>query len=277
MKVHEYAIALAWEDSTGRGTADYASYSRRFRAGPPGKPATIGSADPAFRGDQRLLNPEEMLVMSLSSCHMLSYLALCALRHVRVVSYSDAATGRMRADRDGGRFDEVVLRPDVVVADERDLAIARELHERAHASCYIASSVGFPVRHEATVRAGTAVLAAARKDLAARLPDRPGALGELGAVLGRAGVSLEGGGGFAGVVHFLVRDADAATAALRGAGIEVLGVRDVLELRLDQQTPGELGAVARALGAAGVNIETIYTDHDHVLIVVVDDAERARP
>ena len=276
MKAHDYEVALAWEGNTGRGTADYAAYSRQFRAVSPGKPALVGSADPSFRGDRQLVNPEELLVMSLASCHMLSYLALCALRKIRVVDYRDRATGRMRADKDGGRFEEVVLHPHVVIEDEAQLADARALHEQAHASCYIASSVDFPVRHDATVTVGAVTLPAKRKDLAARLPDRPGALGELGDVLGRAGVSLEGGGGFAGVVHFLVRDAEVATAALRAAGIEVLGVRDVLELRLDQETPGQLGAVARVLGTAGVNIECVYSDHDHKLILVVADLAAAR-
>ena len=273
MKAHDYEVALAWEGNTGRGTADYAAYTRQFRAVAPGKAALVGSADPAFRGDRKLVNPEELLVMSLASCHMLSYLALCALREIRVVDYRDRATGRMRADKDGGRFEEVVLHPHVVIEDESQLEAARALHEQAHAGCFIASSVGFPVRHDATVTVGAVTPAAKRVDLAARLPDRPGALGELGEVLGRAGVSLEGGGGFGGVVHFLVRDAEVATTALRAAGIDVLGVRDVLELRLDQETPGELGAVARVLGAAGVNIECVYSDHDHQLILVVDDAE----
>lgn len=270
MKLHDYAIALSWEGNTGRGTADYAGYARQFRAAAAGKPAVVGSADPAFRGDRRLVDPEELLVMALASCHMLSYLALCARRGVCVVEYTDRATGRMRE-----QFEEVVLRPRVVIADPARLGLAHELHAEAHAACFIARSVAFAVRHEPIVVAGTAILPAKRRDLAARLPDRPGALGELGEVLGRAGVSLEGGGGFGGIVHFLVRDADAATAALRTAGIEVLGVRDVVELRLDQDRPGQLGALARALGEAGVNIECVYSDHDHQLVLVVDDPDAA--
>lgn len=276
MKAHEYSLSLVWEGNSGRGTADYAAYSRQFRANAAGKAAVIGSADPSFRGDKQLHNPEDLLVMSLASCHMLSYLALCALKKIRVLDYRDHATGRMVADRSGGKFEQVTLHPHVVIADAADLEAARALHEPAHASCYIASSVNFPVTHEATVVAGTVTLPSARKDLAARLPDRPGALADFGEVLGNAGVSLEGGGGFGGVVHFLVRDPDIATAALRAANIEVLGVRDVLELRLDQEKPGALGAVTRALGKAGVNIECQYSDHDHQLILVVDDLEAAR-
>jgi organic hydroperoxide reductase OsmC/OhrA len=273
MKEHEYTLALTWEGNTGRGTADYAAYSRQFRATSPGKAAVVGSADPSFRGDKRLLNPEEMLVMSLSSCHMLSYLALCALNKIRVLEYSDAATGRMAADRNGGKFEEVVLHPRVVIAEADDLGVARELHEQAHASCYIASSVNFPVRHEATVDHGSQPTPPSpRKDLSVRIPDRPGALAELGERLGKAGVNLEGGGGFDGVVHFLVRDAEAARAALRELDPVI---RDVLETRLDQEKTGQMGALARALGDAGVNIECVYSDHDHRLILVVDNTEAA--
>ena len=273
MKAHEYTLALTWEGNTGKGTADYAGYSRQFRATSAGKAAVIGSADPSFRGDKRLLNPEEMLVMALSSCHMLSYLALCALKKIRVLEYTDAATGRMAADRNGGKFEEVVLHPRVVIAEGDDLAAARELHEQAHASCYIASSVNFPVHHEASVNHGPAPTPPSpRKDLSARIADRPGALAELAELLGKAGVSLEGGGGFGGVVHFLVRDADAAKAALRDFDPVI---RDVLETRLDQEKTGQMGALARALGDAGVNIECVYSDHDHQLILVVDNAEAA--
>jgi organic hydroperoxide reductase OsmC/OhrA len=275
---HDYAIDLTWEGNLGNGTADYAAYGRQWRAVAPGRPAIVGSADPTFRGDRRLVNPEDMLVASLSSCHMLSYLALCARRRLRVLDYRDRATGRMRTDRDGGgRFEEVVLHPAVTIAEGDDVELARSLHEPAHRGCFIAASVSFEVRVEPRVAAGHAPAPPPRrKDLAVQLPDRPGALAELGERLGAAGVSLEGGGGFTvaghSVVHFLVGDADAAIAALRAAGIAVLGVRDVLEVRLDQGTPGQLGRLARALADAGVNIDCVYTDHDHRLVLCVDDA-----
>lgn len=185
MKAHEYTIALAWEGNTGRGTADYAGYSRQFRATAPGKPAVVGSADPSFRGDKRLLDPEDMLVMSLSSCHMLSYLALCALKNIPVLDYRDNATGVMRADRNGGKFDEVVLHPEVVIAKGADLEAARSLHHEAHEGCYIASSVNFPVRHDATVVHGTVAAPARRVDVSVKL----GSLAELTAKLGAAGIT----------------------------------------------------------------------------------------
>jgi len=117
-------------------------------------------------------------------------------------------------------------------------------------------------------------------DVAIRLEDRPGALAEMGESLGRAGVSIEGGGGFVwagkGIVHFLFADGEAARRALAGAGIEVLAVREVLLQRLDQETPGQLGKIARAMAEAGVNIEAVYSDHANQLVLVVDDLERGR-
>ena len=118
------------------------------------------------------------------------------------------------------------------------------------------------------------------KDLTIALEHRPGALAEMGEALGSAGVSIEGGGVFVmdgkAVAHFLFHDAAAARAALERAGIRVLAENDVLVHRLRQAEPGQLGKFARRMADAGVNIETQYSDHDHNLILVVDDLERAR-
>lgn len=118
------------------------------------------------------------------------------------------------------------------------------------------------------------------RDLTLRLAHRPGALAEMGEALGRAGVSIEGGGAFAvggeGIAHFLVADAVAARTALAAAGIEVLADREVLVQRLDQAQPGQLGRIARAMAAAEVSIEALYSDHVNRLILVVDDLERGR-
>lgn len=117
-------------------------------------------------------------------------------------------------------------------------------------------------------------------DLQIRLDNRPGALAQMGEVLGRAGVSIEGGGVFlvdgVGVAHFLFRDGAKARTALRSAGIDVVRMSDVVTYRLDQAQPGQLGSVTRRLAQAGVNIEVMYSDHDHQLILVVDDAVKAR-
>jgi hypothetical protein len=117
-------------------------------------------------------------------------------------------------------------------------------------------------------------------DLAIALENRPGALAEMGDALGRAGVSVEGGGAWvvngSGVAHFLFTDGAAARRALEAAGIKVIGQREVLVQRLNQNEPGQLGKISRRMAEAGVNIEVIYSDHDHQLILVVDDIEKGR-
>jgi hypothetical protein len=118
------------------------------------------------------------------------------------------------------------------------------------------------------------------KDLAIELENRPGALAEMGDALGRAGVSIGGGGAFVvkgrGVAHFLFADGAAARRALEAAGIRVLAERDVLVQRLNQAEPGQLGKISRLMAEAGVNIEILYSDDDHQLILVVDDIAKGR-
>ncbi len=114
------------------------------------------------------------------------------------------------------------------------------------------------------------------KDLGIHLDDRPGTLAEMGEALGGAGVSVEGGGVFAGVAHFLFHDGRAAREALEAAGIRVFEENDVVTVRLRQDEPGQLGKIARRMAEARVNIGVQYSDHDHQLILVVDDLERGR-
>jgi hypothetical protein len=117
-------------------------------------------------------------------------------------------------------------------------------------------------------------------DLSLLLDNRPGALAEMGEALGRAGVSVEGGGAWVvnghGVAHFLVEDGESASRALEAVGIRVLAVREVLAQRLRQDQPGQLGALTRRMGEAGVNIEVLYSDHANQLILVVDDVSKGR-
>jgi hypothetical protein len=118
------------------------------------------------------------------------------------------------------------------------------------------------------------------RDLTIRLQNRPGALAEMGEALGKAGVSVEGGGGFLcggeALFHFLFEDTIAARQALQAVGIEVLEDREVLIQRLKQDKPGQLGAISRLMADAGVNIEVVYSDHQNQLILVVDDLEKGR-
>ena len=118
------------------------------------------------------------------------------------------------------------------------------------------------------------------KDLTISLENRPGALAEMGDALGRAEVSIEGGGAFVvegrGVAHFLFEDGDAARRALEAAGIQVLEEREVLVQRLNQTEPGQLGKISRKMAEAGVNIEVVYSDHQNQLILCVDNKEKGR-
>ncbi len=153
MRTHRYAARVEWTGNRGEGTASYRAYGRDHRIEAPGKPPIEGSADPAFRGDAARYNPEELLLASLSGCHMLWYLHLCAEAGVVVVGYADAAEGEMIEEADGGgRFTSVALRPEVTLAAGADRDKALALHAAAHAKCFIARSVNFPVTHHPVVR-----------------------------------------------------------------------------------------------------------------------------
>jgi organic hydroperoxide reductase OsmC/OhrA len=153
---HTYRTTVRWTGNTGAGTGGgYRGYGRAHDVVVDGKPTLLGSADPAFLGDPERWNPEEFLVASLSQCHMLTYLSVCARDGVTVTGYEDAAIGTMEETAGySGRFTEVVLRPVVTVADAAMVERARSAHHDAHQACFIANSVNFPVRHEPTVSVG---------------------------------------------------------------------------------------------------------------------------
>ncbi len=152
MKHHNYNLQVEWTGNTGEGTHNYRSYLRDHVISSAGKPRIDGSSDPSFRGDAARYNPEELLVASLSACHMLWYLHFCAVHHVTVVQYSDCTAGVMAEREDGsGVFTKVTLRPAVVITPDSDLEKALSLHELAHRSCFIANSVNFPVLLEPSV------------------------------------------------------------------------------------------------------------------------------
>jgi organic hydroperoxide reductase OsmC/OhrA len=152
VKQHTYKIQVDWTGNDGEGTKTYKGYRRDHTIVVEGKPPIPGSSDPSFRGDPARYNPEEMLVASLSACHMLWYLHLCAVNNVTVIEYRDAASGVMSENEDGsGEFVRVVLRPMIKIAAGDDRAKALELHHEAHKLCFIARSVNFPVEVEAEV------------------------------------------------------------------------------------------------------------------------------
>ena len=147
--LHRYETTVTWTGNTGTGTSGYRNYERAHEVTVDGKPPIPGSSDPAFRGDAARWNPEELLVASLSQCHMLWFLHLCATNGLVVTEYRDHAAGMMAETADGGgQFQQVVLRPQVRFAAPEHADRARPLHEQAHKLCFIASSVNFPVHCE---------------------------------------------------------------------------------------------------------------------------------
>lgn len=151
---HTYDVTVEWTGDLGTGTDDYRTFSRAHEVLVEGKPPIAASSDPAFRGDRMRWNPEELLVTSIAQCHLLWYLHLCAANGVTVVGYEDRAHGVMRMDETGGggRFAQVVLRPEVTVAHASMVEKARTLHGEVGALCFIARSVNFPVGHEPVIR-----------------------------------------------------------------------------------------------------------------------------
>lgn len=149
--MHHYQSSITWTGNKGTGTSHYRSYERSHSIAIDNKTLIEGSSDPAFRGDKTKHNPEDLLVASLSACHMLSYLHVCAEAGVVVTAYTDDATGTMEETAGGGgHFTEVKLNPVVTVSNEAMMEKANHLHQEAHERCFIASSCNFPVRHYPT-------------------------------------------------------------------------------------------------------------------------------
>jgi len=150
---HQYTITTKWTGNQGTGTSGYRNYKRDIDVSAAGKQQVISaSADPNYRGDATRYNPEELLVSALSSCHMLWMLHLCADAGIVVTDYVDDAVGTVNVNADfSGEFSEVVLRPRITITDSARIDDAKALNAKAHAVCFIARSVNFPVRHESTV------------------------------------------------------------------------------------------------------------------------------
>lgn len=153
---HRYSLTATWTGNSGAGTAGFRDYRRDTTLQIAGKPELLASADKPFRGDPSRWNPEDLLLASLSQCHLLSYLHACITAGVVVVSYRDEATAVMKENGSGGgAFSEVTLHPQVVVAEESMIDAALSAHVQANEWCFIANSVNFPVRHEPTVSAAS--------------------------------------------------------------------------------------------------------------------------
>ncbi len=151
-KQHHYNVRLTWTGSKGVGTATYESYGREYRVDAERKTTIAGSADPAYRGDPTLWNPEELFVAALSACHQLWYLHLCAVAGVRVLAYDDRVESTMIVHGDGsGEFVSVVLHPSALISADSPRERALAIHDEAERMCYLARSVKFPVTHEPSV------------------------------------------------------------------------------------------------------------------------------
>ena len=150
---HHYQVTIAWTGNRGTGTSGYRGYARDHEISAEGKSGAIaGSSDPLFRGDPSRYNPEELLVASLSACHMLWFLHLCSDAGIAVTSYTEAALGEMTEQAGGaGEFTKVTLRPRVKISDPARAADIPALHAKAHELCFISRSVNFPVEHQGTV------------------------------------------------------------------------------------------------------------------------------
>ena len=145
-KQHNYKLTTIWTGNKGTGTSNVRTYDRSHTVTIAGKPELHLTTDNPAVGDKTKLNPEDLLVAAISSCHMLSYLYVCALEGIVIVEYKDNATGIMiENEKGGGQFKEVTLNPVFSVAESSMIDKAIALHHKAHELCYIANSVNFPV------------------------------------------------------------------------------------------------------------------------------------
>jgi organic hydroperoxide reductase OsmC/OhrA len=152
MGEHTYKLELMWTGNKGEGTKDFRSYERSHLFTAEGKQEINGSADPAFKGDSTKWNPEELLLSSLSSCHMLWYLHLLSVNKIIATAYNDAPTATMEVDAKGeGKVIGVTLNPTIKITDISRKEEALRLHEEAHKKCNIARSINFPVKVNATI------------------------------------------------------------------------------------------------------------------------------
>lgn len=148
-KIHSYDLQLTWTGNRGAGTYEYTAYDRKFTLSAINKPDILGSADPAFRGNKDRYNPEELMISSIASCHMLWYLHLAAANNLVIMDYKDNPSGTIEVKEFGlGRFIEVTLRPTVIIHNEDQSDLAVKLHDESHNKCIIADSFKFDIHIE---------------------------------------------------------------------------------------------------------------------------------
>lgn len=140
-----FAVDLAWTRSGVDFAYDTYDRSHRIRFG--GGQEIAASAAPDYKGDAAKVNPEEQLIAALASCHMLTFLAICARKRLTVDRYEDAASGVLGKNERGKLWvSEVVLRPRVTFAGAApSRADLEALHHAAHDNCFVANSVNTAV------------------------------------------------------------------------------------------------------------------------------------
>ncbi len=149
---HLYTSLVRWTGNTGKGTETYLGYDRTWDIAVPGKDIVHCSNDPLLGGDPSKMNPEDLLVSALSSCHMLWYLHLASSAKITVLSYEDTPVGKGENMPDGsGRFLSATLKPVISVESGSDLQKAAAIHDDIHKYCFIARSMNFPIICEPTI------------------------------------------------------------------------------------------------------------------------------
>lgn len=148
---HLFKAAINWISNPNPVEPTSKFYSKSHKISIEGKPILNVSAAKAFKGDPELYNPEDLLLSSLVSCHMMSYLYVCSQSGIEVLEYTDNAEAILEVASDGsGRFTEVRLHPKVKIANPDKIQEALDLHTKANQLCFIANSCNFPVLHNAT-------------------------------------------------------------------------------------------------------------------------------
>ncbi|HEY3784367.1 MAG TPA: OsmC family protein [Steroidobacteraceae bacterium] len=149
IKTHDFVAHIVWTGDRGQGTKHYRGYDRTWRIATEGKPHIECSNDPLLGGDPSKPNPEDLLVSSLASCHMLWYLHLASAAGIVIRAYEDTPLGvGETGPRGEGRFVQAILRPRITVERGTDLGKADALHREVHQYCFIARSVNFPITFE---------------------------------------------------------------------------------------------------------------------------------
>ena len=148
---HTYRSSLTWEGSTAEG---YDHYDRAHAVTVAEQPLDL-SADPAFKGDPSMPNPEQLLLAAASSCQLLSFLARAARSRIEVTGYTDDAEALMPEDDLPVRITQITLRPRITVAPGANVDRVYRLIDKAHEDCFIANTLNAELRIEAEVTTAT--------------------------------------------------------------------------------------------------------------------------